>query len=629
MLQCLRRVGILGLGLAMTLGLLLPGMTQATSVATDVAGGRQLAAMRVTTSGNGTLTMTPGETKDVTVTWQNAGTQTWSNTGAGYVSLYTHGPKYRVSQFAASTWVSASQVQKMKEATVKTKGTATVSFQLKAPTTEGKYSETFALASESTAWITGGDFTLAINVAKPVAVTVKTTTPAMTAVPVDSGLKAALAMQSANKVKAKAGKTVSLTAGFTNTGSKTWTSYGLQTPDVSVASASNVSFNNSTWIGNKLAYVSKAAVKPGETAYVNFAITAPGVNGTHSAKFQFTANDVTVNDAVIEIPVTVTDGRDEIVTTPSSSPMAGGEPLVNQDDAITGNEITEPMIRIGVLIVDEETDNQVVITSNESDYTVTDTNGNLLAEMTKGKKVTAAWDGTRYTFDRGNGLEKSTYPLRFVPKTANAVLTVTNFDRTVTRGSANADNTFRNVLELRHNDVKSRSWLINEVPMEFYLKGLGETSNASHLEFQKALITAARTYAFYHWTRDTKHDGEGFHVDAYSDQVYKGYGQEVRTPRLSQAVDATRGEIVTYNGETAITAYFSRSAGKTLDWSEVWGGSVPWSKSVPVPCDVGKTLWGHGVGMSASGALCMANDGKLWEEILKYFYTGIALDKRW
>ncbi|HCC83976.1 TPA: hypothetical protein DEP96_03965 [Candidatus Uhrbacteria bacterium] len=625
MLQCLKRVGILGLGLAMTMGLVLPGMTQA-AMSTTV-----LAAMRVTTSGNGTLTMAPGETKDVTVIWQNAGTQTWSNTGDGYISLYTHGPKYRVSQFASASWLSPSQVQKMKEATVKAKGTATVSFQLKAPVTEGKYSETFALASESMAWIIGGDFTLSINVAKPVTVVTNTPASTTTAVtPSDSGLKAALAMQTANKLKARAGKTFLLSAGFMNTGSKTWTSYGLQMPDVSVASASNVSFTNSTWVGTKLAYVSGAAVKPGETAYVSFAITAPGVNGTHAAKFQFTANDVTVRDAVLEIPVTVTDGRDEVITTaPSNSPIAGGELSVNQDDVIIGNEITEPMVRVGVLIVDEETDDQVVVTSNESDFTVTDTNGNLLAEMTKGQKVTAAWDGTRYTFNRGNGLEKSTYPLRFVPKIANSVMLVVNFDRTVTRGSSNADNTFRNVLELRHNDVKSRSWLINELPMEFYLKGLAETSNVSHIEFQKALITAARTYAFYHWTRNTKHDGEGFHVDAYADQVYKGYGQEVRTPRLSQAIDATRGEIVTYNGETAITAYFSRSAGKTLDWSEVWGGNVPWSKSVPVPCDVGKTLWGHGIGMSASGALCMANDGKMWQEILKYFYTGIALDKRW
>ncbi len=582
-----------------------------------------LAAMRVTMTGNGSLTMKPGEVRDVTVTWQNTGTTAWKNDGAGYISLYTHGPKYRTSVFNAGTWLSASQVAKMTETTVLAKSTGTVSFRLTAPMVEGKYSETFALASESTAWITGGDFTLTINVAKQKVVSA--------AVVTDSGLAAKLAMQSANKVKAKAGKQVWLTAGFTNIGSKTWTSYGLQMPDLAVA-ATGVSFANANWSGSKLVTITGGSIKPRETAYVNFALTAPSVNGVHTAKFQFTANEVAVAEAMVEIPVTVTDGA-ELSSVDVFAPKAelwGDEgTVVNQDDVIAGNEIAEPVVRVGVLIVDEETDNEVIITSNESDFTVVDTQGNLLAEMTKGKKVTAAYDGNHYIFDRGNGVEKSSYPLRFVPKIANAVMTVTNFDRTVTRGSSNADNTFRNVLEIRFNTVKSRNWLINELPMEFYLKGLAETSNVSHIEFQKALITAARTYAFYHWTRNTKHDGEGFHVDAYADQVYKGYGQELRTPRLSQAIDATRGEIVTYDGETAITAYFSRSAGKTLDWSEVWGGSVPWSKSVPVPCDVGKTLWGHGVGMSASGALCMANDGKLWNEILKYFYTGIALDKRW
>jgi stage II sporulation protein D len=206
---------------------------------------------------------------------------------------------------------------------------------------------------------------------------------------------------------------------------------------------------------------------------------------------------------------------------------------------------------------------------------------------------------------------------------------VTNFDRKVTRGSSFTDNTFRNILELRYNTPNDRTWLINELPIEHYLRGLAETSDSSHEEFKKTLLVAARTYAYYHWQRATKHDEEGFHVDAYADQVYNGYGYEARTPNITKAVEATRGITVTYDGETAITAYFSRSDGRTRDWSEVWGGSVPWSKSVAVPCDVGKTLWGHGVGMSASGGLCMAKEGKTYDEILKYFYTGVDLEKRW
>ena len=149
-------------------------------------------------------------------------------------------------------------------------------------------------------------------------------------------------------------------------------------------------------------------------------------------------------------------------------------------------------------------------------------------------------------------------------------------------------------------------------PFELYLRGLAETSEISPFEYQKALHTAARTYANYHIRRNTKHGGV-FHIDAKYDQVYRGYGAEARSPSITRAVNETRGKIVTYNGELAITPYFSRSDGRTRSWGEVWygGSNYPWLVSVPVPWDeeAGRTLWGHGVGLSATGALDAANDG--------------------
>ncbi|HJN85105.1 MAG TPA: hypothetical protein QF873_02190, partial [Patescibacteria group bacterium] len=76
-------------------------------------------------------------------------------------------------------------------------------------------------------------------------------------------------------------------------------------------------------------------------------------------------------------------------------------------------------------------------------------------------------------------------------------------------------------------------------------------------------------------------------------------------------------------------AYFSRSDGRTRSWKSVWGREVPYAQSVSVPCEVGRVKWGHGVGLSAGGALCMADDGSTYDEILKYFYTGVELIKRW
>ncbi|MCR4256179.1 MAG: hypothetical protein NUW08_00555, partial [Candidatus Uhrbacteria bacterium] len=118
-----------------------------------------------------------------------------------------------------------------------------------------------------------------------------------------------------------------------------------------------------------------------------------------------------------------------------------------------------------------------------------------------------------------------------------------------------------------------------------------------------------------------------FTIDATYDQVYRGYGAEARSPNIVAAVEATRGQIVTYDGKLAITPYFSRSDGRTRDWTEVWGGGpYPWLVSVPVPHDVGKTLWGHGVGLSATGALQMdAKDGASYQQILSHFYRGTEL----
>ncbi len=581
-------------------------------------------AVQITNSGSGTIMMAPGEVKTITTTFQNTSDFTWKNDGAGYVSLYTYGPKYRTSVFDPGTWLSPSQVKRMTESSVVKGKIGTLTFQLKAPSTTGTYTETFKLASELYSWFDGGEFSLKIVVKSSSAsassksttsTTSVSTTPTSTTA---SSASAALTMVSANKVKAVAGKAITLSAGFKNTGKTSWKTYGLRAPDMNIASAG--SFKHASWKSDVVTDVT-STIKAGETAYVTFAITAPKTNGSHTVKLQFTANGELVDDAFVSIPVEVTGGAAEAITAPKDETVDDGEGTVAY--------ITEPTMRVGVLIVDEETDDEVVITSAESDFDVKDLEGNLLAEMKAGQSVTAAWNGKTYTFDRGKGVEKVSSGIRFLPKTVNAVMTVTNFDRKVTRGSSFTDNTFRNILELRYNTPNDRTWLINELSMEYYLRGLAETSNISPAEFQKTLITAARTYGFYHWTRATKHKSEYFHVDAWLDQVYKGYGQEQRTPNLTAAVEATRGRIVTYQGATAITPYFSRSDGRTRSWDEVWHGTVPWAVSVSVPCDEGKTLWGHGVGMSASGALCMANQGQMYNEILKHFYTGIEVEKKW
>lgn len=567
------------------------------------------------------VSMAPGESKQVSFGFQNIGTETWNRDSGAFVSVYTYGPKYRTSVFQDASWYKSDEPAKLTEATVKKGEVGHITFTLKAPKTAGTYSETFNLAAEDVAWIPGGQFTIAITVANASspATTTNTAAPTTTSdaptatTDAPSGLSGIVLLKSAKKLTAEANQKLSFTVGIKNTGTLTWGTRKLYSGDLQSASASD-----SAVVATK----SGDTVAPGGMDLITFSFEAPSTKGNHTVSYHLAVDGSEVPGLDIDIPVEVT----------SNAPKIKDAPLVAREDddgVVTGTLMDEPTVRIGVLIVDEETDDKVEV-SCETDWKLYDGEGGLLAELDAGESVEAFYKKSRYYYNRGSGLEKTSSYLRFVPNEKNAVCTVENFDRTKTRGAAYPDNQFRNILEIRYNSAKDRTWLINELEVEMYLRGLAETSNVSHLEFQKTLITVARTYALYHWERYTKHDEEYFHMNAYADdQVYRGYGQEIRTPRLTSSVKATEGVVVTYDGKTAITPYFSRSDGRTRDWGEVWYGDVPWLKGVPAPCDKGKTLWGHGVGMSASEALCQANNGKEWGDILKYFYTGIDLTKRW
>lgn len=577
------------------------------------------AALQVTTTGSGALTLTPGEVKTVTITFQNTGATTWKNDGTGYISLYTHGPKYRTSVFDPGTWLSPTQVKRIQEASVAPGKTATVAFELRAPQTPGAYTETFALAAEDTAWLSGGQMTFNIVVEESSEVVEASDTPE----PIEETQEGVIAAQTATKLKAKAGKPIAFTLAIKNTGTTTWTSLALESTSqaTQTTDGDRISFAHTSWEGGDALVQEGQSIAPGQVATLQFFMTAPQANGDHVVTFALRANGKEVESVELELPIEVTGGSAELDKESSAKD--------EEDEAEDEPTMEEPDIRVGVLIVDEETDWEVRIGSQESDVELRDTDNNLLLTLPKGSDIRAAYEDGAYVYGSGSTEKASALPLRFVPKTPNAVLEVTNFDRRVTRGTSYANNTFRNVLEIRYNATKDRTWLINELPMEYYLRGLAETSNSSPMEYQKAIITAARSYAYYIKNYDGKHAAEGYHVDAYRDQVYWGYGQEERNPNITEAVEETRGHIVTYNNTVAITSYFSRSDGRTRNWSEVWGRSVPYAVSVEVPCDEGKTLWGHGVGMSASGAICMANDGKTWEEILTYFYTGVEVRYEW
>jgi SpoIID/LytB domain protein len=120
--------------------------------------------------------------------------------------------------------------------------------------------------------------------------------------------------------------------------------------------------------------------------------------------------------------------------------------------------------------------------------------------------------------------------------------------------------------------------LINSVDIEEYLYGVvpSEIGSWASAEAQKAQAVAARTFVKKNLSR---HSSEGFNVcDTEHCQVYGG--KNVESYQSRNAVDSTKGEVMTYSGSLIYTYYFSCCGGRTANSSDVWGSYYPYLVSV-------------------------------------------------
>lgn len=125
--------------------------------------------------------------------------------------------------------------------------------------------------------------------------------------------------------------------------------------------------------------------------------------------------------------------------------------------------------------------------------------------------------------------------------------------------------------------------MINELDVEDYLKGVVpiEISTKWSPEVLKVQAIIARTYALYQRQVNL---GKEYDVQATTaDQVYEGRDRE--NPLSNQAIDETRGLVLTYGGQLVLSVYHSTSAGPTENASEVWGIDLPYLKGVSCPFD--------------------------------------------
>jgi len=141
---------------------------------------------------------------------------------------------------------------------------------------------------------------------------------------------------------------------------------------------------------------------------------------------------------------------------------------------------------------------------------------------------------------------------------------------------------------------------VKTLPLESYVRGVisAEMPSEWPAAALEAQAVAVRTYAL------TAHAG-GTKFDVYSDtrsQVYRGPAAE--TASTNAAALATAGQIVTYDGQPAITYFFASSGGHTEAVQDAFAGAAaePWLVGVADPYDQGpEHHWALDLSFAAAG----------------------------
>ena len=292
----------------------------------------------------------------------------------------------------------------------------------------------------------------------------------------------------------------------------------------------------------------------------------------------------------------------------------------------TPARLAEPEMRIGLL--DISNDNPGVTTAtitSTNGLRIVDEGGIELAELTGGESVVIHRDipGEQQVLQLpGDERETTVGRVKIFPLAGSMLRLMETAPWTTYRGS------FEFIWLPRY----SAAWLVNILPLEDYLSGIAEQGDYIPWEALRASAIAFRSYAMA--TRSERR-ASNLAFDAAGStrhtptmytrhQIYHGMAREYSGTRLRQAVADTRGQVMTYDGETIMAVYFSRADGHTRSWHETWGGAFkPWAVGVPDPYSVGQTLLGHGIGLPLRSANAMAGTGANGEQILASYYTDV------
>lgn len=135
--------------------------------------------------------------------------------------------------------------------------------------------------------------------------------------------------------------------------------------------------------------------------------------------------------------------------------------------------------------------------------------------------------------------------------------------------------------QLRVSVVDGALQVIDVVGLEAYILGVvpGEMPAEWPAAALEAQAVAARSYALASLVKNRPFD---LYADPRS-QVYYGVGAE--SPATTAAVQATRGQVLTYGGKVATAFYYSSSGGRTASSQDVFGLPIPYLLARDDPWD--------------------------------------------
>lgn len=229
--------------------------------------------------------------------------------------------------------------------------------------------------------------------------------------------------------------------------------------------------------------------------------------------------------------------------------------VVREQKEALSLELKEPYLKVKIF----ETEDEVLI-SPEGSFSikcVSKNKGDVFFYSSASIIVKAKDRGLTLCKNKGRVIKRNLDKIFFIPQKENFWLYLNK------KG-------YRGVLEVNLNQKDNLIFVLNLVYIEDYLKGVvpAEMGNQGlfELEALKAQSVASRTYALF---KTEKNSEEKYHLEStIIDQLYGG--MEMEDTVINIAVERTKGEVITKDGNIIKAHYHACCGGSTENVEEVW-----------------------------------------------------------